>query len=193
METLIALFVVALLATAGGIMLTQSLRSTRMIEERGADATELQTAMSVLRDDFAAFAARPSLAAATSDLPTRFEGRPVRADSQIIAFVRNGWSNPGDQLRSDLQRMEYRFDNGSLIRRSWSAPDAAPGTPISDQVLLTGVNDISVRYGWEETWKAEWIVAAETTDTMFPDKVELIFTFGEGDTLKAMFRLGRHE
>ncbi|KCZ99266.1 general secretion pathway protein J [Hyphomonas polymorpha PS728] len=193
METLIALFVVALLATAGGVMLTQSLRSTRLIEVRGNDARELQTALAVLRDDFAAFVDRPSRADASSDLSTRFEGQPIRYDGRIMTFVRNGWSNPADLPRSDLQRVEYQFDNGALIRRSWSAPDAGPGTAVAEQIVLSGLEDISVQYGREQIWKPDWIVPASMVDAPLPDKIQLVFTFGEGDTLTAKFRLGLRE
>lgn len=193
METLIALFVVALLATAGGVMLTQSLRGTRLIEVRGNDARELQTALAVLRDDFAAFVDRPSRADASSDFPTRFEGQPIRFDGRIVTFVRNGWSNPADLPRSDLQRVEYRFDNGALIRRSWSAPDAGPSTAVAEQTLLSGLEDISVQYGREQSWKPDWIVPAGMADAPLPDKIQLIFTFGEDDTLTAKFRLGLRE
>lgn len=193
METLIALFVVALLATAGGVMLTQSLRGTRLIEDRGDHARELQTALAVLRDDFAAFVDRPSRADASSDLPTRFEGQPIRFDGRIVTFVRNGWSNPADQPRGDLQRVEYRFDNGALIRRSWSAPDAGPSTAVAEQILLSGLEDISVQYGREQSWKPEWIVPASPAGAPFPDKIEMVFTFGEEDTLTAKFRIGLRE
>lgn len=193
METLIALFVVALLASAGGVMLTQSLRGTRMIDERGNDYRELQTALTVLRDDFAAFVDRPSRSDASADPPTRFEGYPVRFDGRIVTFVRNGWANPADQPRGDLQRVEYRFDNGALIRRSWSSPDAGPGTAIADQILLSGLEDISVRYGREESWRPDWIVLGSATDASFPDKIQMAFNFGEDDTLTAKFRIGLRE
>ena len=192
-ETMIALFVVALLATAGGMMLTQSLRGARLVEERGASAQEIQTALSILRDDFAAFVDRPSRADTTSELPARFEGQPVRFDGRIVAFVRNGWANPAGDPRSDLQRVEYQFVDGALIRRSWSAPDTGPGTAIAEQKLLAGLETVTVRYGREQGWKPDWIVTAAAKDAPFPDKVELTFSFGEEDTLTALFRVGLRE
>ncbi|PKP83480.1 MAG: type II secretion system protein GspJ [Alphaproteobacteria bacterium HGW-Alphaproteobacteria-18] len=192
-ETMIALFVVALLATAGGIMLTQSLRGTRIIEERGSDATELQTALSILRDDFAAFAVRPSRLDGSGEMPMLFEGYPVRFDGRIVTFVRNGWPNPAGYPRSDLQRVEYRFLDGALIRRSWSSPDAGPGTAIAEQTLFTGIEDVAVRYGREQSWKPDWIVLASTPDTPLPDKIEFTFSFGQDDTLTALFRIGLRE
>lgn len=193
METMIALFVVALLATAGGVMLTQSLRGTRLIEERGTQARELQTALAILRDDFAAFVDRPSRADASADLPTRFEGQPVRFDGRIVTFIRNGWANPANQPRGDLQRVEYRFDDGALVRRSWSSPDAGPGTAIADQILLAGLEEISVHYGREESWRPDWIVSATAVEAPLPDKIQMVFTFGDEDTLTAKFRIGLRE
>lgn len=192
-ETMIALFVVALLATAGGIMLTQSLRGARLVEDRGSDAQQIQSALAVLRDDFSAFVDRPGRSDVSSELPTRFEGQPVRFDGRIVAFVRNGWSNPADAPRSDLQRVEYLFADGTLTRRSWSAPDIGPGTAIAEQALLSGLEEVTVRYGREQSWKPDWIVPASSAEAPFPDKIELTFSFGEDDTLTAMFRLGLRE
>lgn len=192
-ETMIALFVVAILASTGGIMLTQSLRGARLVEERGSEAQEIQTALSVMRDDFAAFVDRPSRADATSELPARFEGQSVRFDGRIVTLVRNGWANPAGHMRGDLQRVEYRFTDGALIRRSWSAPDAGPGTGMAEQIVLNGLESITVRYGQEQGWKSEWIVPVSADAVSFPDKIELTFSFSEDDQLTALFRLGLRE
>lgn len=192
-ETMIALFVIALLATAGGIMLTQSLRGAQMVEDRGTDAQEIQTALSILRDDFAAFANRPARMETTSDLPSRFNGQPVRPDSTIVDFVRNGWPNPAAHPRGDLQRVAYRFSDGALIRQSWSAPDAGPGTVLAEQQLLGGLENVTVRYGREQGWRPDWVVAAASADAPLPDKIEFTLSFGDEDTLVAVFRIGLRE
>ena len=189
-ETLIALFIIALLSTAGGVMLIQSLRSGRAIEQRASGAQELQTALSFIRDDFSSFVPRSVRTVGSAEAPSLFEGHPVRFDGRIVTFVRNGWANPGDALRSDLQRVEYRFEDNKLVRRSWSAPDAAPGSRISDQVLLTDLDSLSVRYGREQIWRSEWIVPASDADATLPDKIEFIINFSPDDTLTARFRVG---
>lgn len=190
MEALIALFVVALLATAGGIMLTQSLRGTRLVEDRGSSARELQTALSMIRDDLVSFVDRPSRTESASDTPARFEGRAVAGDGRIVLFIRNGWANPAAMLRGDLQKVEYAFEDGTLVRRSWSAPDTAPGTAVSEQVLLTGLSGITVRYGLEQAWQSEWIVPAGVPEAPLPDKLELQLMFEDEDMLTARFRIG---
>jgi general secretion pathway protein J len=92
-----------------------------------------------------------------------------------------------------LQRIAYRWSNGALIRQSWSAPDAGPGTVLSEQQLLDGLQDVSIRYGGEQGWRPDWIVAATSADAPLPDKVELTLSFGDEDVLVAVFRMGLRE
>lgn len=190
-EMLIALFLIAIMATAGAVMLTQSLRGTQMVDSRGSDANRVQSMLLVIRNDLAAFANRPSRPDGAPGPATRFEGYPVRFDGQILTLVRNGWAKPDEtQLRSDLQRVEYRFQDGNLVRRSWSAPDAGPGTLVAEQQLMSNLETISVRYGKAQVWQDDWIVPAASTDTPLPDKVEFTFEFSEGDALTAKFLVG---
>lgn len=193
-ETLIALFLIALMATTGAVMLTQSMRGARQIDDRSVEARQLQVALAMIREDFAAFADRPSRADGSQEPPARFEGYPVRFNGRILLLVRNGWSNPGGiAQRGDLQRVEYRFEAGTLVRRSWSAPDAGPGTPVSEQRLLEGLDDISVRYGRLDAWRDDWVVLAQENAAPLPDKIEFSFRFGPDDALTARFRLGLRE
>lgn len=189
-ETMIALFVIALLAAAGGTMLTQSLRGARVVEDRSAHSKDLLIALAVVRDDFAAFVDRPSRNDASGGFPLRFEGKPVRDDAAIVSFIRNGWPNPDAQPRGDLQRVEYVYRDGDFIRRSWSAPDPGPGTAVSEQALLSGIERMSVRYGQSKEWKSDWVVVSDAQNRLFPDKVEFVFSFAEDDAITAKFRLG---
>ena len=190
-ETLIALFLIALMATTGAVMLTQSMRGARQIDARGAEAQQLQVALAMIRDDLAAFADRPSRFNGSAEPLARFEGYPVRFDGRLLLLVRNGWSNPADLARhGDLQRVEYRFEDGVLIRRSWNTADPGPESRVSDQRLLEGLEGISARYGRLDSWRNDWVVLATDNNAQLPDKVELSFHFGPDDTLTARFRLG---
>jgi general secretion pathway protein J len=188
-ETLVALFVIALMATAGAVMTGQSLRGARAVETRGDAATTLSTALAMVSADLAAYTGRPSQDATLTDPPFAFEGYPPRADGRLMVFVRNGWQNPAGAARSDLQRVEYLYTNGSLIRRAWAAPDPGPGTPSADQTLLTGLQRIDIRYGRGDTWQTEWRVRPDGQQPA-PQKAELVFTFGDGDTLTARYLIG---
>ncbi len=188
-ETLIALFVIALMASAGAVMTTQSLTGARAVETRGDKAAELSTALSMISSDLGALIIRPSQDASQSGPPYVFEGYAPRYDGRIMVFVRNGWANPTEEARSDLQRVEYLLENGALIRRSWAAADPAQSTQTVDQVLLAGIETLDVRFGRGDTWQSEWLVPVADSATL-PQKAELKFGFSRDDTLSARFLIG---
>ncbi len=188
-ETLIALFVIALMASAGAVMTTQSLTGARAVETRGDKAAELSTALSMISADLGALMVRPSQDANQSEPAYLFQGYAPRYDGRIMVFVRNGWPNPNEEPRSDLQRVEYLLENGSLIRRSWAAADPAQSTQTVDLVLLGGVETLEVRFGRGDTWQSEWVVPIADSVTL-PQKAELKIGFSKDDTLSARFLIG---
>jgi len=188
-ETLIALFVIALMASAGALMTSQTLRGARAIETRGAVTGELAGALNTLSADLAAYTGRPSQDAALTQPASIFAGHAPRADGRVMVFVRNGWANPGDDLRSDLQRVEYILEDGALIRRSWFAPDPGPATRRVDETLLTGIERLDARYGRADTWRSEWLTGAASQDPA-PQKAEFTFTFARDDALTVRYLIG---
>lgn len=188
-ETLVALFVIALMASAGAVMTTQSLTGARAVETRGDKAAALSIALNMISADLGAAMTRASQDGGGSAPPFVFEGYAPRHDGRIMVFVRNGWPNPAQEERSDLQRVEYLFQSGSLIRRSWAAADPAPSTPSVDQVLLVGIEKLEARFGRQDTWQSEWLVPAADAAAL-PQKAELVLTFSKDDTLSARFLIG---
>lgn len=189
-ETLISLFIIGILTTSGGVILLQSLRGTKAIEARSADVANMDIAIARIRDDLASTTRRASLDPESTRGALLFEGYNVRFDGRIVAFVRNGWSNPGGRAaRGDLQRLEYTFEDGALYRRSWAAVDTTAGTEIAEERLIAGLDEIEVKYGREDLWQPEWIIPASSLDPL-PDKVEMVFRFEGGDVLVARFLTG---
>jgi len=188
-ETLVALFVIALVATAGAVMTSQSLRGTRAVETRGAEASELSVALGIISADLAAYTGRASEDASLTEGAFAFAGHAPRFDGRIMVFVRNGWGNPLGHTRSDLQRIEYLFADGALIRRSWSSPDPVPATRMVEEILLSGLQNIEARFGRAGTWQSDWLVTGSGEEPT-PQKVELIVTFAQDDTLTARYLIG---
>lgn len=188
-ETLVALFVIALMATAGALMTVQSLRGARSVEAKGDAATQLSIAAGRIRDDLAAFVPRTSRDAADIESPALFSGYPPRHDGRMMVFVRNGWGNPAGDVRSGLQRVEYLFEKGRLIRRSWAAADPGPQTRSYDDLLLVGLESVEARYGRGDTWSSEWINTPDAAQPL-PQKVELTLRFKERDVVTLRLLLG---
>ena len=56
-----------------------------------------------------------------------------------LSFTRSGWHNPNDNPRSNLQRVNYRVEDGALWRDSYPVLDRAPDTEPQQVRLLEGV------------------------------------------------------
>lgn len=188
-ETLVALFVIALMATAGAMMTAQAVRGARAVEDKGAGARDLGIALGLLAGDLAAAQGRTFQSPEMTEPPVLFEGFAPRHDGRLMRFVRNGWANPGESVRSDLQLVEYVFERGRLIRRSWSAPDPGGQTPYAEQVLVSGLEALRARYGREANWQETWTLLP-SDQTPGPQKVEITLTYSEGDEVRAEFLIG---
>jgi general secretion pathway protein J len=69
----------------------------------------------------------------------------------IMQFTRRGWVNPMGRLRSDLQLVNYRIEDGKLIRdylpqRNKSLEDMDFERESLHQTLLENVSDIQLRF-----------------------------------------------
>ncbi|MRI34626.1 type II secretion system protein GspJ [Endozoicomonas sp. OPT23] len=81
-------------------------------------------------------------------------------EGELIAFTRSGWRNPLNEIRSDLQRVQYEVDEGKLIRSYWKMLDRAPDPIQIRQVLLEQVQRVRLRFmdekkSWRSTWPPE--------------------------------------
>ncbi len=137
MEMLVALGMFAII----GIMASQLLRQTIDVSDslllRGDRLVEIQRAMSLMSRDF-----------------HQIVGRSVRdefGDSVgyvnldtfgVFSATRTGWSNLLNRPRSTLQRVEYFYNTGNLIRRYWPVLDRTEMSQPIDQELLLDVEDI---------------------------------------------------
>ncbi|WP_340693900.1 type II secretion system minor pseudopilin GspJ [Hyphomonas sp.] len=187
-ETLVALGVTAMLATAGTLMMLQTLQASRAIDARMADVRTLEAANGLLRADFSEMTQRPSAAPDAFDPAVGFTGRTGIETGDLISFVRSGWRDPrvgGD--RSDLQRVAFRLEDGKLIRKAWLRPDPVRNTPIVERVLLDGIADLEIRYRQKGVWFDEWPADA---DGRHPDLVQLDLEFADADQLTLQYMVG---
>jgi general secretion pathway protein J len=105
-----------------------------------------------------------SAATTTSSAPAAPDDDDDDADSatddggpDLVAFTRGGWANPAGIQRSTLERVSYRFANGSLRRMHWTVLDATEASVPVRQDLLTHVKSVSFRFmddsrQWQQQW-----------------------------------------
>lgn len=84
----------------------------------------------------------------------RFVADPIATvdeEQRLLLFTRGGWFNPLERLRSDLQEVSYRLDDGTLWRdyrpvRNRPFDEYDFEEQALNQKLLEGVEDIELRF-----------------------------------------------
>lgn len=169
-EVLVSLLIFALIAAAGAMVLSQSIDNRFAVKAASDRTGDLQRMRSLLRADLGQAAARRSRGPTGRPLPQPMSG-PTTAADPLLVLTRAGWSNPAEQGRPSLQRVEYRIVDGRLERRVSSHLDGArPGPP---QVLYRGVTAGSVSFLRDGTEAPAFIT---TPDRPLPDAVRLRLT-----------------
>lgn len=187
-ETLVATFLLALVS-ASGVMLLSSYQDGRLSLKRADDRlAELELARSMIRDDMFAAIVRPVRDEYGSD-NIGFQGGDQLLDNKVLRFVRGG--NQGAKVRgygSGLDRVEYIFEDGSLLRRKFDTTDITLETEFSDRLLLSGLEALELRFEAYGIWALEWGAFGETDE--LPGLVELTARYPDGQALSMTFMVG---
>ncbi|MEL6567807.1 MAG: type II secretion system minor pseudopilin GspJ [Pseudomonadota bacterium] len=184
-ETLVALFVIALISTAAGSMLLDTLRASDRVDASADAIRDLEVATGLMRSDFGAMTRRPSTAPDSYLPPAGPIGNDGSREGIVLAFVRGGWADYSSEesLRSDLMRVEYHRVGDTLVRRAYGAPDPTVRTQMVEKVLLNQVNDLSVRYYVGGAWSEVWETAPREIAPVLPDLIEVDVTLEDGRRL----------
>lgn len=183
-EVLISLLIFALIAAAGAAVLSLSIDNRFAIKAASDRTGDLQRMRSLLKADLGQAAARRSRGPTGRPMPQAMTG-PAAPGDPILVLTRAGWSNPGEQPRPSLQRVEYRLVEGRLERRVSSHLDGArPGPP---QVLYKGVRDLAVSFLRDGTEAPAFIT---TPERPLPDAVRLTMTLDGYGRVEQLFLVG---
>jgi general secretion pathway protein J len=197
-ELLVALFIAAVMFAIGYGAINQALQSRGSIRRHQENLLQLETAMRVIEQDFVQLAPRPVRTAdGTTYLPC-LQGNPTSDTSDtsnssddsaasdtgipLVILTRGGWSNPTGLQRSELERVAYVLDKGTLVREHWNVLDATlSSTPIKHN-LLKHLRDVTFRYlvpqtrSWVDTWPTAEVGAESIQDAAYrmrPEAVEV--------------------
>ena len=188
-ETLIATFIFALIS-AMAVALISSYQSSRtslkVADERLAT---LEIARNIIRDDYFAAISRP-VRDEFGTILTPFEAGQHMLDGVRQRLVRDG--DMGAKLNgtlSEVKRVEYLVDDGSLTRRIYSHTDIVQGDEPVDQPLLSGIISFQLRYAAEGVWTEEWGTAQTASD--MPRLAEMLIEFEGGQQSRMTFLIGR--
>lgn len=152
LEVLVAMAVFAVLSVIAYSGLRAVLDAREAALDQAQALSGLQRALSWMGGDLEEMVARP-IRDAYGDSRPALDG----SSNGYLEWTRAGWSNPAGHLRSSLQRVAYRLEDGRLLRSVWYVLDRAQDTEPEESVMLEGVRSFRYRMldagrDWQEDW-----------------------------------------
>ena len=113
-ETLVALFILAIVSSAGAALLMGATTANQQVRGQEVGARQLDIAQRLIRQDLAALSPRAVQPADGYSQAGNLFGEAPRGDEPFLTFVRTGWLNPGGfEPRSSLQSVAYSLREGA--------------------------------------------------------------------------------
>jgi general secretion pathway protein J len=183
-ETLVALFILAIVSSAGAALLIGATSTSQQIRDQEQITRQLDVAQRLIRQDIMAMDKRAVRPADGFSDTVNLIGEKPRGEEPFLSFVRGGWLNPGYvQPRSGLQAVQYSLRNGDLIREASLRLDATSGTPIASRVLLNNVRAVELGFQRGDQVSDFWRGDATQARGMLPDLIEMTIQFEDGTQL----------
>ena len=174
-EVVVALFIFALLASAGVSLLSFTVKAQAASARVLAEVSDDRRLSAILVADLGQAVPRVSRDLSGAARPA-FE---ANQDPLLMAYVRGG---------SKPQHVEIRLDKQSLVRTATPFVDgAATDVPIT---LETEVESVRLRFRTKADWSDNW--DSERTDTL-PRAIELTITRRGEAPVKRLFLVGAGE
>lgn len=125
--------------------------------------------------------------------------KPLIADGRggfLIRLTRGGWPNPANlPHRGTLQRVQYRLEDGKLIREYWPVLDRVLGQEPRSEELLTGVTDVKLLFLDDQEgageWQQQWppLRDAVALDGRRPRAIQLTLELDDWGTIERLVEL----
>ena len=190
-EVLVSLFIFAVISAGTMMALTQSYRSKDHLAASMEDLNQLNAARAILRADMTALTLR-----AGRDELGGINPYVLTTDGEaLLTFTRRGRENPsGLEKRGDLERVEYHFEDGALIRRSYAHENPAQAAASFARVLLDDLQDAklyAVIYQFNALAKIEGVrLQPSATDALKPNAILIEVTDQYGELTEHLFEIG---
>jgi general secretion pathway protein J len=172
-EVMISLLIFGLLAAAGVALLSFSVRAQGLTGARLEAVSARNRLSAILTADLAQAVVRPTRGEGGEMLPA-FIGEPGTNGAVLLRVVR-----PSEQ------KVEYRLEDGALVRVAYPMLDGAPALPPTP--LLSHIRTVALRYRLKGAWSDRWV---GNDQNPLPDALELRIVRDPGDETREMFLVG---
>mgnify|MGYP000753927870 CR=1 FL=1 len=192
LEMLITIAIFALMYVVAVEFLSSAMNNRDTLSEGATELEDAQRAVTYLTLDFEQMIARPVRDPYGDPQPA------LIGNDNYVEFTRLGWSNPfGLRKRSEMQRVVYTLEDGTLFRRYWPVLDTNVATEYQEDVLIDHVERFTVRYldltpqgewQWLELWPDVAMAAVPVWQQRLPKSIELEIELENGDIVHRFYR-----
>jgi general secretion pathway protein J len=193
-ELLISVAIFAVLSALAYGGLNNVLLTSTHTQAETKRLTTLQLTMLYLERDINQMIDRP-IRGQYGDMEPALVAPPPDAEQPLMSFTRAGWANPAGQLRSQLERVAYDFDEEKeqLVRITWPLLDGASKETEIKATLLDAVTGLKFRFmDDQEQWHTSWPPLLANPGTVpRPKAIEVSLTVQPWGELRRIMLLPR--
>ncbi len=151
LELIVAVAVFAVVAAAAYGSLTALARTRAALAAQQARFAQVQRAVFVLGDSLQQSVSRSVRGNDGRELPA------LLGSAERLEFTRLGFANPLAEARSNLQRLVFLLDAGTLREDRYAVLDRAPNSAPQRRDLLPQAGGLRLRYlGCDQVWREAW-------------------------------------
>lgn len=202
-EVLISLAITAFVAVIAYTSLSAVLSGVESLRFNTDRIYEVNRALMIMSRDLRQFANRPVRDEYGELEPALAGGTLARF---TLSFTRTGWHNPNGHPRSNLQRVNYRLEDGALWRDSYPVLDRAADTEPQSVLLLDDVDDLRLTFlpsldalqintgggsldttNWVENWVAD--TSSPGVELAPPVALEITFQLKDWGEMRRVYAL----
>ena len=176
----IAVFAIKSVMTYSGLRIL--LDAKAQTANRSAQLEALQMTLYLLNEDLAQIAPR-SIRDNYGIVESAF--RSNSKDGEVLTLTRSVPQWSAYPTGSQLQRISYRLEKGSLYRQVWTALDRTQQSQYQRRKLLDTSN-VQLRF-FDGQWQPYWL--ADTNSLQTPKALEISLTAGDLGTVTRLFYL----
>lgn len=159
LEVLIAIAIFSLISLSSFSIFDTVLSGDEIAKKNSDRHNELQRAFLIIERDMIQIARRSVRLNGEAPLDDFLQTSSdvSLSDDQAIAFVRHGWTNPGQLLpRSDMQAVSYQLVDETLERLHFNFVDAIVGEEPKVRPLISDVLALEFEYYDGKKWQKFW-------------------------------------
>lgn len=168
-ELLIAMAIFAVLAAMAYFSLNSVIKQSEIIKAADVSLAQLQKTITLIERDFMQITARSIRDESGQTQPAL----QVLSNHSTVEFTRDGRATFG-QKQSSLLRVQYRFQENKIIRKSWSMLDRATDAKFIEMTLLEDIDTFSIQFLGAAGWQSDWSGSESNTGGQDSDSTELV-------------------